>query len=418
MLIKEKESKLNGHLNQRPLTMQYLGGKSRIVTNILSAINESFPEQKKFVDLFSGSGVVAFEAQRKGYEVIANDIQPYSATLLSSLLNANCGSLSAVIDELSQVTNKLIFSGCREKYLSDYFKEQSFLNQIGQDKFDWKVYKEFVDNTKLCNGTSGEVAALKESEKWTLFLAFYRNTYFGVYQCAEIDFLREFSESLPQEEKKHLLASVISAMTHCGSSTTHLAQFLKPNGHKSTINLIKKRSVSIIQETLKRLVSLESTSLESNARVLQQDFKSALNEVMLDSDTIVYADPPYFKEHYSRYYHVLDTFVLYDYPLLTFNKRIGTTTVGRYREDRITSDFGKKALAKGAFEKLIDDCMNSNAKLAISYACSSIVDKEFFLQQAKERNLKVEVKEFSLKHTGQGQARHKDVTEYLFLISR
>ncbi|ELA7315799.1 DNA adenine methylase [Vibrio alginolyticus] len=418
MLTEENIAKLHNQVAQRPLTMQYLGGKSRIVNNILDTIVSYFPNQNKFIDLFAGSGVVAFEAQHRGYAVTANDIQPYSATLLSSLLNPISDNLSSIISELSKVTNKSLFSGDRENYLPEYFTEISFYNQIEHEQFNWESYKTFVDSTSLCGGDAEAIENLKNSEKWTLFLAYYRNTYFGIYQCAEIDFLREFAENCAPEDKKHILACVTSAMTYCVSSTTHLAQFLKPHSHKSAINLIKKRSISIINETIKRLIALESSLLTTGAKVLQQEFKSALDEITLDSETIVYADPPYFKEHYSRYYHVLDTFVLYDYPTLTFNKRIGSTTVGRYREDRITSDFGKKALAKKAFEKLIDICMNANAKLAISYACSSIVDSQFFFEYAKKKGLQMEVKEFSLQHTGQGQARHKNVTEYLFLISK
>ncbi|MFB2648088.1 DNA adenine methylase [Shewanella mangrovisoli] len=422
MLLEQKNNEFFSKKTPRPLTMQYLGGKSRIVESILEEISRTFSQQDKFVDLFAGSGVVAFEAQCKGYDVIANDIQPYSATILTSLLNFDTCSLKPIITELEGVTHQIIFSGSREKYLSDYFQELSFFNQVQQEKLEWKEYKNFVENTKLCSGNAKEIETLKGTEKWTLFLSYYRNTYFGIYQSAELDFLREFAEKFPKESKEHILACIVSAMTYCVSSTTHLAQFLKPNSQTSTINLIKKRSTSIVEEVLKRLKALESNSSNSRngvtAKVFQKDFKSALKEISLDSNTIVYADPPYFKEHYSRYYHVLDTFILYDYPQLTYNKRIGSTTIGRYREDRITSDFGKKALAKSAFESLIDSCMNAGAKLAISYACSSIVDSDFFHKHAIKRNLKIEVKEFYLKHTGQGQARHKDVTEYLFLISQ
>ena len=42
--------------------------------------------------------------------------------------------------------------------------------------------------------------------------------------------------------------------------------------------------------------------------------------------SVVYADPPYTRDHYSRYYHLLDTLLLYDYP-----DPVGK---GQYRLDR------------------------------------------------------------------------------------
>lgn len=417
LLSKDKNS-IQSQISNRPLTMQYLGGKSRIVEEILCSIESEFPHANKLVDIFSGSGVVAHQALDIGYDVVANDIQPYSFSFLSSLLSKDKRGLSQTISFLKTVNTKELFKGDRKRYLKEQKDESRFFEQSDANDLSWEAYKDFTDKTNLIDGSEKSIAKLKNSEDWTLFLAYYRNTYFGVRQCAEIDFLREYSESVESHIKKHILAATVSAMTHCVSSTTHLAQFLKPNSEKSTRNLIKKRSISIINEMIKRLEQLKSHQIKRGAKVLKEDFRTGLQKSKLNSDTVVYADPPYFKEHYSRYYHVLDTFVLYDYPMLTFNPRLNKTTVGRYRDDRIISDFGKKAKAKSAFDDLIDICMSNNSKLAISYACSSIVDKDYFTLAAKQRGLKLKIKEFDLKHTGQGQARHKDVTEYLFLISK
>lgn len=402
----------------RPLTMQYLGSKSRIVTDILDSIKVTFSSQRRFVDLFSGSGVVAYEALRRGYHVVANDIQPYSATLLKSLLGNQSPSLLSMIEELKEHCEKYLFTGSRKNYLAEYMEERKLFSQFLLNNIDWHEYKSFTESSILCSGSELNIENLKKNEQWTLFLAYYRNTYFGVKQCAEIDCIREFAEKLPSDIKIHLLASVVSVLTHSVSSTTHLAQFLKPNNFSTTKNLVKKRSISIMDETIKRLYLLESAFKNEESIVLQMDFRAALKNIELDSNTVVYADPPYFKEHYSRYYHILDTFVLYDYPTLTFNKRIGKTTIGRYRHDRIVSDFGKKTQAQAAFKDLIDMCVTANAKLVISYASTSLISHDFFEEYATERKLKITTKKFLLKHTGQGQSRHKNVTEYLFMISR
>lgn len=400
------------------ITMQYLGGKSRIVEKIMDAVGSHFPKQNNFLDLFSGSGVVSFSAMQRGYDVSANDIQPYSYCFLSSLLSHKTDGLTCVIESLRGFQGQELFTGSRETFVKDYFSELTFFNSLEQKIFKWEDYREFCKNTDLVVGEKKEVQKLKKDAPWSLFLAYYRNTYFGVKQCAELDFLRQFSENLIGIDKTHLLACVISSMSYCVSSTTHLAQFLKPNSEKTSESLVKKRKLSLIDETIKRLEAISTSIHSKSANVFNLDFKESLNQIKLDSSFIVYADPPYFKEHYSRYYHVLDTFTLYDFPSLTYNERLDKTTVGRYREDRIISDFGKKAKVRQAFDSLIDTCMEANCKLAVSYACSSILDQEYFHSLAEKKNLRVVIKEFNLKHTGQGQARHKEVTEFLYLISK
>ena len=65
---------------------------------------------------------------------------------------------------------------------------------------------------------------------------------------------------------------------------------------------------------------------------------------VVDGQAVVYADPPYSKEHYSRYYHVLETLERYDYP--------EATGVGRYRPDRFRTPFSVKTEVEGAIRRL------------------------------------------------------------------
>lgn len=412
-----KTIKIATEAKRMPLPMQYMGGKGRIVHDIIGGISSSFGDVSRFIDLFAGSGVVSFQAMLKGYKVSANDIQPYSSTVLSSMLVHSTDGIDNLIEGLTNITDDQIFGNSRTNYLADYFTEKSFIIDLDADRFDWKKYQNFCESVILSSGKKADIKTLMANEQWTLFLSYYRNTYFGVRQCAEIDYLRELSEKIDENLKGHLLACVVSSLTYCVSSTTHLAQFLKPSSERNSKNLLKKRSLKVIDLVISRLRLLSNQNVPRNGTVLNSDFRDAIDKLKLDSTCVVYADPPYFKEHYSRYYHVLDTFVLYDYPELTFNKRLGETTKGRYREDRLVSDFGKKSLVRNAFDELCDSCLKYGNKLAISYACTSLVEKDFFYRIAEEKHLNLEVLEFELIHTGQGQARHKHVTEYLFLFS-
>jgi len=110
--------------NKTPLAMQYLGGKGRIVNEILEGIKSNFGVLPSFIDLFAGSGVVSYYAQQRGYTVFANDIQPYSSTVLNSLLKCSTAGIDDIINILNKVKDKQLFSNFRESFFDDYLSEK------------------------------------------------------------------------------------------------------------------------------------------------------------------------------------------------------------------------------------------------------------------------------------------------------
>ncbi len=80
---------------------------------------------------------------------------------------------------------------------------------------------------------------------------------------------------------------------------------------------------------------------------------------------VVYADPPYSKDHYSRYYHVLDTLVRYDYP-----QAIGK---GRYRPDRFVTPFSLMTKVASSFDRLARGVASTGSALILSYPSNGLL---------------------------------------------
>jgi adenine-specific DNA-methyltransferase len=80
---------------------------------------------------------------------------------------------------------------------------------------------------------------------------------------------------------------------------------------------------------------------------------------------VVYADPPYSAAQYSRYYHVLETLVLYDYP--------ESSGAGRYRGDRHQTAFSKLGSVEGAFRDVIRSVAAMDAALVLSYPSNGLL---------------------------------------------
>jgi adenine-specific DNA-methyltransferase len=80
---------------------------------------------------------------------------------------------------------------------------------------------------------------------------------------------------------------------------------------------------------------------------------------------IYYADPPYSKEHYSRFYHVLETLERYDYP-----EALGA---GRYRPDRFYSDFARASRVVEACSSMFSAISEGGGTLLFSYPSTGLL---------------------------------------------
>ena len=394
-----------------PLPMQYLGSKQRIAGWILEEIQSSFPQASTLFDLMSGSGAIAHEANMRGWNVHTNDIQPYSYQVLKSAFTSPRDGLQELIDWFAAggLTDVLLDGG-RASAKNALREEDDFAAGMTIGDFDWHLYKEF------CSQFSG--SHTEATGDFDLFSTYYPNTYFGVRQCLEIDAIRSKAESVSESAGTHLIGALISSLTFVSSTTTHLAQFLKPNSHASATSLLTRRSMSIEAQVVRRLRLLQQYPTPKVSSTMNLGFQEALTTVRSDSrSTVVYADPPYFKEHYSRYYHVLDTVALYDYPELTYNNRLNSVTIGRYRTERIVSDFGLRSKVADAFSEMFGLAKSRGFEMALSYASTSLLPADDIVKLAERVGYSADLKEIELKHSGQGQIRAKnDVTEYLFLL--
>ncbi len=81
--------------------------------------------------------------------------------------------------------------------------------------------------------------------------------------------------------------------------------------------------------------------------------------MLADENLVIYADPPYSRAQYSRYYHLLETLVLYDYP--------DCNDKGRYRADRVQTAFSLKSKVIAAMDAFFGAAAQTGGKLYLSY---------------------------------------------------
>lgn len=139
------------------------------------------------------------------------------------------------------------------------------------------------------------------------------------------------------------------------------------------------------------------------------DYKVLLTEKnikkYLKGVKLVYVDPPYSEAQYSRFYHLLETVIKYDYPKLSHK--------GLYREDRFQSNFCYPSKASNEFDFVIQNTSKMGAKIAISYSESGLIPPAEIKKICAKYYKKVRIHYFDHSHSMQGRGTLQNIKEVL-----
>lgn len=210
-----------------------------------------------------------------------------------------------------------------------------------------------------------------------LFSLTYADTYFGLRQCIEIDSLiyaivaARSDGLISDDEQRWMLIVLGDVLKNVATTTGHFAQFLEPNSENAQ-RFVQQRIRSVWSEFLHSLTQvspLGTSEWRASNKVYNLDTLRLLEQFTSEADvpSVVYADPPYTDDQYSRYYHVLETLIRYDYP--------ETASKGQYRPDRFRTPFSVKTEVRGAFDRLIRSTGDFGAELVLSYPTNGLLHK-------------------------------------------
>lgn len=464
-------------------TIWYMGVKSRLITGFIDeALEDAASPGSTLLDIFCGSGALATWASSR-HRVVANDVQRYAAAIARAYLTHGSLDLDPERDlRAAFEENRARLSEPLEEALA---LEDAWLAEAGFDaaqpdegfstlgercspkmpRVSLDGYRSFAlartprfeesrearfegpfarARTLLARS---EVLARRAEPTRTPYLlatAYYPNVYLGVRQAIATDSLRfaidRISGPRARERREHYLAALLHALSVTTSATSH---FCQPRGltNAGEVNaVLARRSVSIASRTLAYSRAIQETVEETGARfdnaVTSRDWRGLFGRDGWagpgEAPAVVYMDPPYTADNYSRFYHLLEVVADYDYPPLDL--RAGGATKGRYpsRERRHQSAFCRRATVEDELRDLIEACARSGASVVLSYAresglllrryredegLSDAAAMERFLGLARASFKDVELREKSLHHSGQGDS-NRVVTELLVVCTR
>lgn len=437
--IRKAKSRISSLLLSRTTqfsrSAHYMGSKAFLAPYLSEIMHTLLPTDTVIIDLMCGSGAASGYFSRE-WKTFASDAQCFSKHLaivqgggfnperalriadkVLDLARLHYDTLPAFIKENIEIENNLLASE-----LSPEIKQQ--LQQ-------WIFNYPRVNNPQASEtGTLTKIVKERRTDSKTypflLFSTYYANLFFGVRQCAEIDSLRYAVEQISDtKERAWAMGALLCAISSCAYSYGgHFAQ-PKLNIHDEArlnllaADLVVSRGLSVSHEFFVRLTSLgeESATISHEIQTLTGPWERAISEAeqTLEGQPVcIYLDPPYTRDEYSRYYHILETLVRYDYPKVQDKASMPKRgDAGRFASEFATRN---KSHIEDLIVKIINTCLDKGWQCLWSYSDTGVASIHSILKRVSSNDRQVDL--FSMAHSYKGQGRHrsKAVREYAILI--
>jgi adenine-specific DNA-methyltransferase len=288
--------------------MNYIGSKLSLLEFLDKSISKVVDKKSHiFCDFFAGTGAVGLYFKKKGFEIVANDIQYYSYVLNRHYIgNHKELTFEKLLTALPQLKNLEISD--RKKHVCEYlssidgirgFIYQNYSSGGTKNKEVERLY--FSDeNAKRCDAIRRKIEAWKESKL------------------------------INENEYYFLLASLLESIDKYANTASVYGAFLKKLKKSAQNSLIMKPANLIIND--------------QDHKVFNKDVNELAETIGGD---ILYLDPPYNQRQYATNYHMLETIAKYDNPVVH-----GKTGLRDYKKQK--SAYCSRPQVKKQFKDLID----------------------------------------------------------------
>lgn len=346
------------------VNITYMGTKRHLASHVRSLAEGT--KAGIFLDVFAGMCSVG-ESIGTERAVWSNDAQVFAATVARALFTSKEALRSSL--ELADTLFPLFDAHrctLRAQMTLELKLELKYLAKETNEASQ-KAYTELANSLKQ--------SRLSANVDYSLFTRLYANTYIGVVQAIDVDALVFAINAacergtLSQEQQRWCVIALGRALLKTSSTTGHFAQFVKPTpGSFNVMRRQRERSVwGVWFSSIDEMSAVGDSRWRKKNRVFNEDSITLLERLSGNKcrPGTIYADPPYTDDQYSRFYHLLETLVLYDEPVIT--------GIGRYREARFVTAFSLKSRVCDAFHRLTSAAAACGSDLLLSYPSNGLL---------------------------------------------
>lgn len=379
--------------------IQYLGAKHRPLPDILLKTLKCYAPNTYILDLFSGSTIVSQVFNIKNLNVIANDALSFNSVFAKSLLNVN--RHSADLSNFSKTLNVIEKFSLDTRFIEPFEKltklEKNYLSKRDtKSLIDLYFGIPQIDKVLFLNGSNQHEQTkyiLKNLGKsaigdFPLIANYYSGTYYSIQQALDLDRLRNSIEYLfgSQQISEWQYSFLLTCLLHVSSKIVytagkHFAQPIKKENILKTEVLHKRfyedRLKNVWNEFCIAISSLLEVAKRNDFSTRNISYSLTMEELITQAGnlppiSVIYADPPYTAQQYSRFYHIPEVIYKYKYPTLQIID--GKPTTGLYPDDKFKSRFCSKREVHAAFEDLFHFTSTLKSSLLLSYSSSLETD--------------------------------------------
>ncbi|MCE5277363.1 MAG: DNA adenine methylase [Planctomycetaceae bacterium] len=273
----------------------YIGNKRKLLHVIDAAVRHSGCRGGLFVDLFTGSTVVARWAKKQGFAVLANDWEPYACQIARGTVALNAVPAFKALGGAAAVFDKLNALRPLDGYVSTHLCP-----------FDDAAADPLTERMFFTRANGMRIDAIREQlAQW--------------HAQGKID----------DDELAYVLAALIYAVSYASNTSGVFKGYHHGWGGRTGTALYRILAPLTLSPPL--LHDNDRTNLATQADA--QALAGRLTETLGRTPDIVYIDPPYNQHPYGSNYHVLNTVALWDKPAL------GAVTQARGNKAAIRTDW-------------------------------------------------------------------------------
>jgi adenine-specific DNA-methyltransferase len=397
------------------LVVRYMGTKRHMADHVRDSIADLKPVGR-VVDLFSGMGSVA-ESLQAVSSVVTNDALSFTASISRARFT---GAIRTSTAAETVVRLKPVYAA-RVAELEVQYSDQLAQEALALEG-DVAVLEKYmtraahVGNSPSLKRAARQAAEASDLSHYRLASLYFAAGYLSLAQAIQVDAIRAAIDADGiLDERDWLLSAWIAGTSVLINAPGHTAQFLKPNSVSSHARIVRTWGRSVwdeFQNALSDMSQIGTKKWRASNSVYVGDALELISTGHLDRIGAVYADPPYTKDQYSRYYHVYETLFRYDFP--------DASGAGRNRSDRFTTGFSMKTAVVASFHDLCRNVARMKVPLVISYPNAGLLAEagETVPNVAAQYFGSVETKSFQANHSTMGASTgksKKSATENLYV---
>ena len=365
-------------MSHKTYGVKYIGSKREIIPYIHALVSKLKVDDKKFIDVFTGTTRVSQAFRQDGWKIISSDLAWASEVYAELFLNTRPSDIRLLRQKCEELDKLTVPSLSEGDWITKYYSGLS----SGTSSIKSCVWK--PHNTTKADMIRNKI------EEWVT------------------------TKKITKSIAKKLVAVLIMAMDSVDNTVGVQQAYLKDWAKRTSkpLNLLSKIPV----EDWKVWSGPRGKFILGNALTIEYP-----------KADVAYIDPPYTTHSYSTYYHIWDSITKWDKPEvgLTTNRRIDRISKSSCHDKSMVSSWNKKKDVISSFQKLIDRLPVS--WILISYSNESLVNIEELTKGIKDMKCVKSLDFYSVDHkrnimanigNGENPANHRNVKEYILVLEK